>query len=139
MLLSTSPVSQGTAKSFRGPVTWDLSRLPAQAAARPVHDPGRGLLDVALPVAPGGDCLADVYMLRAESAVFGPAASDPTVSPPIDTPVARGSRAPTALRRARAQVRVHVRRSTDDAAPDAAGQVIVVLADQPAHRRAVGA
>jgi Transposase DDE domain group 1 len=47
---------------------------------RAVHDPGRTLLDVALTVALGGDCLADVGMLRAEPAVFGPAASDPTVS-----------------------------------------------------------
>lgn len=29
----------------------------------------------------GGDCLADVGMLRAEPAVFGPVASDPTPSP----------------------------------------------------------
>jgi hypothetical protein len=45
-----------------------------------VHDPGKILLDVALAVALGGDCLADVGMLRAELAVFGPVASDPTVS-----------------------------------------------------------
>lgn len=38
---------------------------------RAVHDPGRVLLDVALAVALGGDCLADVGMLRAEPAVFG--------------------------------------------------------------------
>jgi hypothetical protein len=35
---------------------------------------------VALAVALGGDCLADVGMLRAGLAVFGPVASDPTVS-----------------------------------------------------------
>ncbi|MFD7134495.1 transposase [Streptomyces sp. NPDC059894] len=39
---------------------------------RAVHDPGKILLDVALAVALGGDCLADVGMLRAEPAVFGP-------------------------------------------------------------------
>ncbi|MFD5065145.1 transposase, partial [Streptomyces sp. NPDC058394] len=33
---------------------------------RAVHDPGKILLDVALAVALGGDCLADVAMLRAE-------------------------------------------------------------------------
>ncbi len=37
-----------------------------------VHDPGKVLLDVALAVALGRDCLADVAMLRAEPAVFGP-------------------------------------------------------------------
>lgn len=47
---------------------------------RAVHDPGKILLDVALAIALGGDCLADVGMLRAEPAVFGPVASDPTVS-----------------------------------------------------------
>lgn len=32
--------------------------------ARAGHDPGKVLLDVALAVVPGGDCLADVAMLR---------------------------------------------------------------------------
>lgn len=45
---------------------------------RAVHDPAKILLDVALAVALGGDCLADVAMLRSEPAVFGPVASDPT-------------------------------------------------------------
>ncbi|MFD3653485.1 transposase, partial [Streptomyces sp. NPDC058620] len=58
--------------------------------ARAVHDPGKILLDVALAVALGGDCLADVAMLRAEPAVFGPVASDPTVSRLIDTLAAAG-------------------------------------------------
>lgn len=40
--------------------------------ARAVRHPGKILLDVALAVALGGDCLADVAMLRAESAVFAP-------------------------------------------------------------------
>ncbi|MBL1101785.1 transposase, partial [Streptomyces coffeae] len=33
---------------------------------RAVHDPGKILLDVALATALGGDCLADVGLLRAE-------------------------------------------------------------------------
>jgi hypothetical protein len=53
--------------------------------ARAVHDPGKTLLDVALAVALGGDCLSDVAVLRAEPAVFGPVASDPTVSRLVDT------------------------------------------------------
>ncbi len=52
--------------------------------ARAVHDPDKVLLDVALAVVLGGDCLADVAMLRAEPAVFGPVASDPTVSRLVD-------------------------------------------------------
>ena len=62
--------------------------------ARTVHDPGKILLDVALAVALGGDCLADVVVLRAEPAVFGPVASDPTVSRLIDTLAASGGQGP---------------------------------------------
>ncbi|WP_431949525.1 IS1380 family transposase [Actinacidiphila sp. bgisy167] len=94
---------------------------------RAVHDPGKILLDVALAVALGGDCLADVGMLRAEPAVFGPVASDPTVSRLIDTPAAGGKRALTAIRAARAHVREHVWQVAGPAAPDAAGQVVVDL------------
>ena len=50
----------------------------------PVHDPGKILLDAALAVALAGHCPADVGMLRAEPAEFGPVASDPTVSRLID-------------------------------------------------------
>ncbi|MGW9599351.1 IS1380 family transposase [Streptomyces albidoflavus] len=94
---------------------------------RATHDPGKILLDVALAVALGGDCLADVGMLRAEPAVFGPVASDPTVSRLIDALAAGGKRALTALRQARAQVRENVWALAGDAAPDAAGQVVVDL------------
>ena len=92
---------------------------------RAVHDLGKVLLDVALAVALGGDCLADVGMLRAEPAVFGPVASDPTVSRLIDLLARGGKRALTALRTARAEVREHVWKLADQAAPDAGGQVTV--------------
>ncbi len=49
-----------------------------------IHDPGKVLLDLAISVAIGGDCLADVALLRAEPAVFGRVASDPTVSRLVD-------------------------------------------------------
>ncbi|WP_329571089.1 IS1380 family transposase [Kitasatospora sp. NBC_01266] len=92
---------------------------------RAVHDPGKILLDMALAVALGGDCLADVAMLRAEPAVFGPVASDPTVSRLVDALAAAGPRALAAIRRARADVRCRVWRLAGDAAPDADGDVIV--------------
>lgn len=66
---------------------------------RAVHDPGKILLDVALAVALGGDCLADVAMLRAEPAVFGPVASDPTVSRLVDALATAGPRVLAATRR----------------------------------------
>lgn len=73
-----------------------------------MHDPGKVLLDVALAVALGGDCLADVGVLRAEPSVFGPVTSDPTVSRLIDTLASGGQRALAALRAARAEVRTRV-------------------------------
>jgi hypothetical protein len=43
-----------------------------------VHDPGKIVCDLAVAVAPGGDCLAVIAVLRAEPGVFGLVASDPT-------------------------------------------------------------
>ncbi|MFB6850544.1 IS1380 family transposase [Streptomyces sp. NPDC056373] len=94
---------------------------------RAVHDPGKVLLDVALAVALGGDCLADVGMLRAEPGVFGPVASDPTVSRLIDALAASGKKALTAIRAARSEVRERVWESAGKQGPDAGGQVIVDL------------
>jgi hypothetical protein len=54
--------------------------LSAWRRGRMVHDPGKVLLDVATAVALGGDCLADVAAVRAQPALFGQIASDPTVS-----------------------------------------------------------
>ena len=94
---------------------------------RAVHDPGKILLDVALAVALGGDCLADVGMLRAEPAVFGPVTSDPTVSRLIDTLATTGPKALSAIRAARAEVRERVWNMAETTAPDTSGQVIVDL------------
>ena len=47
------------------------------AAARAVHDPGKVLLDVAIAVALGGDCLADIAAVRAQPRVVR-ARSPPT-------------------------------------------------------------
>ncbi|MEU2901047.1 IS1380 family transposase [Streptomyces sp. NPDC001273] len=94
---------------------------------RAVHDPGKILLDVALVVALGGDCLADVGMLRAEPSVFGPVASDPTVSRLVDTLAAAGPKALSAIRAARAEARERVWNVAKNAAPDVTGQVTVDL------------
>ncbi|WP_329193635.1 IS1380 family transposase [Streptomyces sp. NBC_01435] len=92
---------------------------------RAVHDPGKVLLDLALAVALGGDCLSDIGVLRSEPAVFGPVASDPTVSRLVGTPAEAGPRALTAIRRARAEVRKRVWTLAGTDAPDANGQVVV--------------
>ena len=39
--------------------------------------PGKILLDLAIAVATGGDCLADIGQVRSEPGVFGHVASDP--------------------------------------------------------------
>jgi hypothetical protein len=92
---------------------------------RAVHDPGKILLDVALATALGGDCLADAGVLRAEPEVFGPVASDPTVSRLIDTLAAAGPKALTAIRWARAEARRRVRELAGATSPAAAGPVVV--------------
>ncbi|GAA4679994.1 hypothetical protein GCM10023347_38390 [Streptomyces chumphonensis] len=93
----------------------------------PVHDPGKILLGVALAVALGGDCLADVAVLRAEPAVFGPVASAPTVSRLIDTLAASGEKALQAVRAARSEVRHRAWSLAGENAPDIHGQVTVDL------------
>lgn len=94
---------------------------------RAIHDPGKALLDLALAVALGGDCLADVAMLRCEPAVFGPVASDPTVSRLIDTLAASGEKALRAVRSARSEVRSRVWSLAGKHAPNADGQVTIDL------------
>ncbi len=45
-----------------------------------MHDPAKVVLDLAVTLALGDDCLADVAVLRAEPGVYVVVASDPTVS-----------------------------------------------------------
>jgi hypothetical protein len=45
-----------------------------------VHDPGKIICDLAISLALGGDCLADVGLIRSEPGVYGRVASDPTIS-----------------------------------------------------------
>ena len=84
------------------------------AALRPwmrpmaAHDPGKVLLDLAISVAIGGDCLADIAQVRSEPALFGRVASDPTVSRLIDTLAMDPPRALAAINGARAAVRARV-------------------------------
>ena len=54
--------------------------------ARAVHDPGKIIADLAVTLALGGDCLADVAMLRAQPELSGPVASDPVVSRLVAAP-----------------------------------------------------
>lgn len=66
-------------------------------------------------------------MLRAEPVLFGPVASDPTVSRLIDALAKAGPKALTVICTARSEVREHVWKLAADTAPDTEGQVVVDL------------
>ena len=78
-------------------------------APRTVHDPAKILADVAIAVALGGDCAADVAVVGPQPEVFGPVASDATVSRLITTLADDVDAALTAIRTARATARQRAR------------------------------
>ena len=82
------------------------------------HHPGKIVLDLAISLAVGGDCLADVAQLRAHPQVFGPVASDPTVSRCIDTLATDSAAALAAIHAARATVRARAWALAGGHAPD---------------------
>jgi hypothetical protein len=83
-----------------------------------VHDPAKVVLDLAVALALGGDCLAHVAVLRAEPGVYGPVPSDPTVSRTVDALAADAPRALAAIAGARAAARKHVWSLAGKHAPD---------------------
>lgn len=83
-------------------------RLARWRAARCVHDPGKVLVDLAVTIALGGDCLADIAAARAQPQLFGPVASDPTVSRLLDTLAADVDEVIAQIRAARATARERV-------------------------------
>jgi Transposase DDE domain group 1 len=82
------------------------------------HDPGKILLDLAVSLAIGGDCLADLAQLRSSPEVFGPVASDPTVSRLIDTLAADAPAALAAIASARSTARARAWSLAGQHAPD---------------------
>lgn len=97
--------------------------------ARAVHDPGKTVLDVATALALGGDCLADVGVLRAQPGVYGPVASDPTVSRLLDRLAARPDQALDAIRTARAAARDRAWVLAGEHAPAAGGTPLIIDVD----------
>jgi hypothetical protein len=107
----------------RTAATVGLDRALSAALApwrRPLtrHDPGKIVLDLAMSLAMGGDCLADIGQLRAHPQVFGPVASDPTVSRLIDTLAADAPAALAAMATARAAARAQAWSLAGEHAPD---------------------
>ena len=96
---------------------------------RAVHDPGKIIADLAVAVALGGDCLADLAVLRAQPELSGPVASDPVVSRLIAALAADAPRALTAIRSARAAARERAWALAGDAAPGTDGGLVTVNVD----------
>ncbi|SEM15393.1 hypothetical protein SAMN04515665_1366 [Blastococcus sp. DSM 46786] len=82
------------------------------------HQAGKILLDLAVSLAVGGDCLADIGQLRAAPEVSGPVASDPTVSRLIATLAAEAPAALAAIASARAIARARAWTLAGEHAPD---------------------
>jgi hypothetical protein len=83
-----------------------------------VHHPAKIVCDLAVALAVGGDCLADVAVIRSEPGLFGPVASDATVSRLVDTLAGDVAAALVAIDMARAAARATVWRLAGDQAPD---------------------
>lgn len=98
-------------------------------APRAVHDPGKILTDLVMTLALGGDCLADVAVLRAQPELAGPVASDPVISRLVAALAAEGPRALRAIRSARAAARERAWALAGDRAPGADGALVTVDID----------
>ena len=96
---------------------------------RAVHDPGKIVTDLVVALALGGDCLADVAVLRAQPELFGPVASDPVVSRLIARLAADAPRSLKAIRAARAAARERAWALAGPAAPGAGGGLVVLDVD----------
>lgn len=80
-------------------------QLAPWVSRRATHESGKVVLDLAVAIALGGDCLADLAVVRAQPDLFGRVASDPTVSRLIATLATDSGQALAALRAARAVAR----------------------------------
>jgi hypothetical protein len=98
-------------------------------APRAVHDPGKVVADLAAALALGGDCLADVAVLREQPELAGPVASDPVISRLVRSLAADGPRALAAIRAARAEARERAWALAGDAAPGADGGLVTIDLD----------
>jgi hypothetical protein len=82
-----------------------------------VHDRAKVICDLAVALALGGDCLADVGLLRSEPSLFGRVASDPTVSRTVAALAADADGALKAINTARAVARERAWKLAGEHAP----------------------
>ena len=104
-----------TATGMRRELSGALARWRKPLA---VHDPAKVTLDLAVMLALGGDCLADIALLRGEPGVYGLVASDATVSRTIDALAADAPAALKAINTARAGARTRAWALAGTGAPD---------------------
>jgi hypothetical protein len=110
--------------TLSGQVSAALARL---GRPRAVHDPGRVLVDLAIAVADGAECISDIAVLADQPGLFGPVASDSTVWRLLDQLGAPELAAVAAARAAAREVAWSQRAQTCGApvpAARAAGQVL---------------
>jgi hypothetical protein len=110
LLTETAGVTGLGAELSRALVPW---RKPTA-----VHDPAKVVLDLAIALALGGDCLADIGLLRAEPGVYGPVASDATVSRTIAALAHDADQVLAAIGMARAATRARAWALAKERAPD---------------------
>ena len=94
-----------------------------------VHDPGKILTDLVVALALGGDCLADIAVLRAQPELAGPVASDPVVSRLISALAGDLPRALRAICAARAAARERAWALAGERAPGSDGSLVPVDID----------
>lgn len=90
-----------------------------------VHSPGKAIADLAVMLAAGGQCPADVAMLRARPHLFGPVASDPTISRIIDDLAGDVDAALAGIAAARAHARAMAGLLPGGALPEIDAHVVV--------------
>ena len=98
-------------------------------APRAVHDPGKIVADLAAALALGGDCLADIAVLREQPALAGPVAKDPVVSRLVSLLAGDLPRALRAIRAARAAARERAWALAGQDAPGGDGGLVTVDLD----------
>ncbi len=73
-----------------------------------VHDPAKVLLDLAITLGLGGDALSDTTAVRDEPDLYGPVASNPTITRIVQTLAGDVDRGLAAINQARAAARTRV-------------------------------
>jgi Transposase DDE domain group 1 len=135
-----SPDGKGLVSQAGAVLLWETIRvtglgrglsdgLARWRAPRAVHDPGKIVADLAAVVALGGDCLADIAVLREQPHLAGPVASDPVVSRLVKTLAGDLPRALKAIRAVRASARERAWALAGENAPGADGGLVTIDLD----------